>query len=526
MLWFYLILILIIVIYIFTVKSKNSFKIRGIEHGPSIPIFGDSWRLFTRRETFGGMLERTYNERGVGKRYYGISNMGLNIVTIKDPELIKQITVKDFDHFTDHLQFIKGDVDLLWSKNLFALEGKKWRDMRTTLSPAFTSSKMKLMFTLIQDASKTFVDYFEKQNQDVVEVELKDAFTRFTNDVIATTAFGIKVDSLAERNNTFYLIGKKATNFGTIGTVLKFIVQAACPPFAKWMGWGMFSLEVSAFYRKTIKETIEVREKNNIVRPDMINLLMEARKGNHIDDDDNVTDTSFASVEETLAAKPKEVKQRLTDDDITAQALLFFLGGFDSVSNLMCFTAYELAANPDIQDRVRQEVLDTVEDCNGKITYEGVMKMKYLDMVISESLRKWPSAVQTDRVCTKPYTIEPASPGEKPIKLETNECIWIPVYGLHRDANYFPNPEKFDPERFSEENKSKILPYTYLPFGAGPRNCIGSRFALLEAKLVLCELLRKFQIVPTEKSQIPLKLCVGTFTMASAGGFNFGFKKM
>ncbi|CAH0564136.1 unnamed protein product [Brassicogethes aeneus] len=525
MYWLILIFLIIVYSYFHIKKCKNFYKNKGIEPGNLLPIFGDNFKMMFRLENLAEYISRTYS-REPGKRVYAVNNMGNNYLGIKDPELIKQITVKDFDHFTDHLQFLETDLDPLWSKNLVALTGKKWRDMRTTLSPAFTSSKMKLMFTLIQDASKTFVGHFEKQHQDVLEVEFKDVFTRFTNDVIATTAFGIKVDSLAERNNTFYLMGKEATNFTSYLLLIKFMILSIMPTVAKIFKLGVFSQSVATFFRSTIKETIEVREKNNIVRPDMINLLMEARKGNQIDDDDNVTDTSFASVEESLTAKQKEVKQQLTDDDITAQALIFFLGGFDSVSNLMCFTAYELAANPDIQDMVRKEVLNTVEEANGEITYEGVMKMKYLDMVISESLRKWPNAPQTDRLCIKQYTIEPASPDEKPITLEKGEPVWIPIYALHRDPKYFPNPEKFDPERFSEENKSKIVPYTYLPFGAGPRNCIGSRFALLEAKLVLCELLRKFQIVPTKKSQIPLKFGIGSFAFVPKGGFNFGFKKL
>ncbi|CAH0564137.1 unnamed protein product [Brassicogethes aeneus] len=504
MYWLIVIFLIIVYSYFHIKKCKNFYKNKGIEPGNLLPIFGDNFKMMFRLENLAEYISRTYS-REPGKRVYAVNNMGNNYLGIKDPELIKQITVKDFDHFTDHLQFLETDLDPLWSKNLVALTGKKWRDMRTTLSPAFTSSKMKLMFTLIQDASKTFVDHFEKQNQDVVDVEFKDVFTRFTNDVIATTAFGIKVDSLAERNNTFYLMGKEATNFTSYLLLIKFMILSIMPTVAKIFKLGVFSQSVAKFFRSTIKETIEVREKNNIVRPDMINLLMEA---------------SFASVEESLTAKVKEVKQQLTDDDITAQALIFFLGGFDSVSNLMCFTAYELAANPDIQDMVRKEVLDTVEEANGEITYEGVMKMKYLDMVISESLRKWPNAPQTDRLCIKQYKIEPASPDEKPKTWEKGEPVWIPIYALHRD------PEKFDPERFSEENKSKIVPYTYLPFGAGPRNCIGSRFALLEAKLVLCELLRKFQILPTKKSQIPLKLGTGSFASVPKGGFNFGFKKL
>lgn len=92
--------------------------------------------------------------------------------------------------------------------------------------------------------------------------------------------------------------------------------------------------------------------------------------------------------------------------------------------------------------------------------------------VFIESLRKWPPAMSIDRKCVKPYKYV-NNDGTK-LTLNVGDTIWIPVLGIHRDSEYYPNPDKFDPERFSDENKHKILPFTYLPFGSGPRNCIGN----------------------------------------------------
>lgn len=91
----------------------------------------------------------------------------------------------------------------------------------------------------------------------------------------------------------------------------------------------------------------------------------------------------------------------------------------------------------------------------------------------AETLRKWPPAVAMDRVCTSPYTMKVDG---KTHKFNVGDIIWVPVFGIHRDERYYPDPEKFDPERFNEENKRNIHPETYLPFGVGPRNCIGSRY--------------------------------------------------
>ncbi|KAF5296441.1 hypothetical protein FQR65_LT01428 [Abscondita terminalis] len=116
-------------------------------------------------------------------------------------------------------------------------------------------------------------------------------------------------------------------------------------------------------------------------------------------------------------------------------------------------------------------------------------------MVVTESLRKWPTTVLTDRVCTKPYVIEPELPGEVPVYLEKGDLLWIPMYSIHRNLGLYPNPEDFDPERFDEQNKSNFNSYGYLPFGSGPRMCIANRFAKTEIKLLFLQILSKFDIV-------------------------------
>lgn len=130
-----------------------------------------------------------------------------------------------------------------------------------------------------------------------------------------------------------------------------------------------------------------------------------------------------------------------------------------------------------------------------------------------------------DRVCTKPFTIKPKYTNEKPVEIRLNDSFILPIFALQRDPKYFPEPEKFNPERFSDENKDNIVPYSYIPFGSGPRNCIGSRFAILEAKAVLYHLLLHFEVVPTQRTPIPLTL-TKTLQPTAKGGFWLGFKAL
>lgn len=110
--------------------------------------------------------------------------------------------------------------------------------------------------------------------------------------------------------------------------------------------------------------------------------------------------------------------------------------------------------------------------------------------------------------------------------IEVGTAILIPTYAIHHDPRYFPNPEIFDPERFSDQNKSNILPYAYQPFGVGPRMCIGSRFALAEMKLVYIHLLRKYEILPTQSTKIPMVFLRSMASLSSEYGFCFHLKKL
>lgn len=179
-----------------------------------------------------------------------------------------------------------------------------------------------------------------------------------------------------------------------------------------------------------------------------------------------------------LMEAKKDNKEQWTDNEIVAQCFIFFFAAFENNASLICTTAYELLQNPEVQQRLYEEIKETEESLKGgQLTYDAVTKMKYMDMVISESLRKWSLAAATDRVCSKDYTLTDDD-GNTLFEFKVGDRVNIPISGLHLDEVYFPEPHKFNPERFSDENKDKLVPYTYLPFGAGPRNCIG-KFRLI-----------------------------------------------
>ncbi|KAI1233712.1 Cytochrome P450 3A1, partial [Lamprotornis superbus] len=192
------------------------------------------------------------------------------------------------------------------------------------------------------------------------------------------------------------------------------------------------------------------------------------------------------------------LEKTLSDEEVLAQALIFVFAGYETTSSTLSYIAYNLATHPDVQQRLQDEV-DKHLPNKASPTYSTITQMEYLDMVVNESIRLYPAGSRLERVCKK--TVELNG-----VTIPEGMVVLIPAFVLHRDPQYWPEPDEFRPERFSKENKEGIDPYTFLPFGAGPRNCIGMRFALLVVKVAVVVLLQNFSFRPCKDTPIPLVL--------------------
>ncbi|XP_063995643.1 uncharacterized protein LOC135172998 [Diachasmimorpha longicaudata] len=487
------VLLVIVAVYYWFIR-RNYHEKRDIIHEKPYPFFGNSLPILLWTKSFAEWVQDIYHLHKEAK-YVGFYDFNDPVIMIRDPELIKNITIKSFDHFVDHRSFTESDQEPLFSKNLFALRGAKWREVRTLLTPAFTSSKMKAMFKLMSSCGENFANYLAENAAKESTINSKDAFTKYTSDVIATCAFGVAVDSMRNPNNDFYILGKKATNFEGVDKFFKFFVIRVSSTLAKYLGVRITDSKVEAFFNELVRNTIETRDREGITRPDMIQLMMETRNN-----------------------KPG-TGPTLTIQDMVCQAFIFFFGGFDSTSSGMCFVAHLIATHPDVQKKLQEEVDNVCEQCEESVTYDAINNMKFLDAVINESLRLYPVQPAMDRLCTKSFELPPALPGKEPVKLEPGDILFLPYYALHRDPNYFPNPNDFRPERFIEDPKMTLHSPAYLPFGAGPRMCIGNRFALLEIKVLIFHLIAKCTLKPGKNMILPLELTKTNLAMSAKGGF-------
>ncbi|CAK1547377.1 unnamed protein product [Leptosia nina] len=520
--------VLLAIIYIYHRRAYSRFSSNDVKYIPPAPFIGNVGPIIFRKIHFVDDLTRFYasfpDERFVGR--YEFMN---SIIILRDLELIKKITIKDFEYFLDHRGFADEEVEPIFARNLFSLKGDEWKDMRSTLSPAFTSSKIRVMVPFMEEVGNQMTALMAKRINDnrgeAVEMDVRDLTRRYANDVIASCAFGLKVDSQT-KDTEFFEMGKRASSF-KLRQMIMFFAYSALPGLVKRLKMTLFSKETTNFFTNVVMDTMRHREAHNIIRPDMIHLLMEAKKGQLQHEDKSkstIRDAGFATVEESAVGK-KVIQRNWSDNDLIAQAVLFFIGGFETISSAMSFTLRELALCPEAQEKLAKEIKEDSLKNGGKIDYNSIHNLPYMDMVISEVLRLWPPGFQLDRVCAKDYNLGRANDAsQKDYILRKGEQVIIPVWPIHRNPEYFPNPDKFDPERFSAENKHLIKPMAYMPFGVGPRNCIGSRFALLEVKMFIYQFLLKLEVSPSSKTEPKAKLALDSFNLNLEGGTWLNFK--
>ncbi|XP_035215013.1 cytochrome P450 3A19-like [Stegodyphus dumicola] len=213
---------------------------------------------------------------------------------------------------------------------------------------------------------------------------------------------------------------------------------------------------------------------------------------------------NYGEVDQHHVFKEIYSNKSLSHDELVAQCVIFFLAGYETTASTLSFITYALALNQDVQDKLREEVDEAIKANNGELTYDAIQSMKYLDNVISETLRLYSPAIRTERYAEADYKL-----GDTGITIPKGMVITIPIYAIHRDPKYYPDPEKFNPDRFSPEERAKRDQYTYLPFGHGPRNCMGMRFALMEIKICLAEVVRNFKIKRCPQTKVPLEFLIG-----------------
>ncbi|XP_075947652.1 cytochrome P450 3A40-like isoform X2 [Anarhichas minor] len=477
-----LLVALITLIFVYSCWTFGTFKKMGIPGPQPVPFFGT---MLAYRKGFMNFDTDCFKKYG---KVWGIFDGRQPVLCITDPAMIKAVLIKEcYSLFTNRRNFrLNGQL----YDAVSIAEDDQWRRIRSVLSPTFTSGRLKEMFSIMKHHSANLTSSMKKKADKDEPLELKEMyevnsscfpfrfFGPYSMDVVASTAFSVDIDSLNNPSDPFVTNIKKMLKFDIFSPL--FLIVAFFPfmgPILEKMEFSFFPSSVTDFFYAALKKIKSNREySQQKSRVDFLQLMIDSQKNNDL----------------------SEPNKGLSDHEILSQAMIFLFAGYETTSSSLTFLAYNLATNPHVMKRLQEEVDSTFPD-KGPVEYQALMQMEYLDSVINESLRLYPIAPRLERVAKATVEING-------LVIPKDMVVMVPTWPLHRDASLWPEPEEFKPERFSKENKETIDPYTYMPFGAGPRNCIGMRFALVMMKLAMVEILQRFSFSVCKETEIPFEM--------------------
>ncbi|XP_066597508.1 cytochrome P450 6j1-like [Prorops nasuta] len=461
-------------------NAKNYWKKRGIPQVPgSLPVVGNILPLIRQTQNLFTLITELY-KKNENSTMVGLLHMMRPAIILRDPELVKTVMQVEFQNFNQNHFVISMDNDPLFNKNPFFSIGESWITGRKRLTYAFSSMRLKILVESIRAVSHKLDAYIFKQlkGQNRLEVELKDLFARFTLEAIASAGFGLEGFSFDDEKHPGSLIEMSAKVFEAtpLGNI-KFLLMMALPNFSKTVGISFLTGDVDRYFRSLVKEIIRVRKGETVPRKDFFQLM-----------------TDFEKAE----------GDRIDIETMTAYVLSFLVDGNETSSTTMSFVGFLLAQHPDVQERVRKEVKSVLSKHDNTISYDSLKELNYMDQAINESMRLYPAVGVLAKVCTKDTQLR----GRDGLicDIERGTQIIIPVDGLQNDAMYWKDPEVFDPERFSKENSKDITKYTFLPFGEGPRQCVGMRMAQMQMKAALTAVLNKYSLELSPRTRLPLTM--------------------
>ena len=373
------------------------------------------------------------------------------IVTI-DPVVIQHVLKTNSENYhKSHIQ--KKRMGYFLGKGLLTTEGEAWRTQRRLIQTGFERKQLEVLSSIMQDSLATSLQDFDRQARGA-PIDIYPLMMKITFAMVGKSLFGAEL-----KEEDIDLISL------AISTVQEFMVRQTIQPYLN--PWFAVSgelrkheeLRTRAF--GVLMEYIQRRRKE-APGHDLLQMLMDARYSDG---------------------------HGMSDDLVLSESMQLLVAGHETSSNALSWTLYLLSTRPDCIERVRQEFDSVLGD--RPLTYSDVPKFEFTTQVINEALRLYPPFWMVDRMAL-------ADDQAGDVQIPKGSTVVLFVYGAHHSPQYWEQPESFDPERFAKGRERAHTPFSHLPFGAGPRGCIGGNYAMLQMLMILSALLRKydFTLVP------------------------------
>ena len=385
----------------------------------------------------------------LGELYY--INMGPlpGFYATADLGMVDEILLKQRARFKKSSMY--DGLSLMTGKGLVTNEGEHWKRQRRLAAPAFHMAHLQKVFSLMLEEIDTCIDQLEQRAGEVIHWE--QVVIALTMNVVVKGLIGVTLAGDTERFAAASQLG------------LAHAMRLWKDPFFKYTqhisgAKKRFDTE-NAFLGELIDRFIqERRETGNEGKLDVMSMFM--------------------------TAVDEETGEPMDDQQLRDEIMTMFLGGHETSSHTLSWGLLRLRKHPDVVDKIREEVDRVVGDA--PLQFSHISQLKYTEMVLNEMMRLDAAVWTIARTCTETITFSNG------LSFPANTQFMIPIYAIQRNPKYWPDPGEFRPERFADGLPKKDLKHSYMPFGAGPRICIGSRFAMLELSAILVSLLRRFDV--------------------------------
>ena len=378
---------------------------------------------------------------------YGVRMGNKMAMLTSRPEIVQHFLQKN------HRNYNKSDIQteklaMFLGKGLLTLDGSEWLRQRRLIQPGFHREKIEAVKEKMDDAITEFYDQLSKEMKPEASIDIHDQMMVLAFKIVSNSLFG----SSASENQIKQL--RYAIQVSQVA-----LIKLMRLPFLEWWfnitGMKDHALKQIDKSCEDLLDIIHTRRREG-TKGDLLDMLMEA--------------------------KYEDTGEYMTDQQLLFELMILFVAGHETTANSLSWTFYLLAKNPDILTKLRKEI------DNGDKTY--------LKQVINESLRIYPPAWITDRLSIEEDEVAG-------IHIPKNTLMAGYIYGIHHNPNFWDEAQTFNPDRFSPDKS--IVPYTFLPFGGGPRLCIGMQFALMEMELAITHFIQRFDFQLTSKEEVLLK---------------------
>jgi len=409
--------------------------------GPrNLPVIGNLAAFRAKPIQFLTRVAREYGDLS----YFRLANQ--NVYLINHPEFVREILVTNQGNFTKSRVLQRARV--LLGDGLLTSEGSFHVRQRRLVQPAFHRDRLASYAHVMSEAAVRLRERWT----DGATLEVSQEMMRLTLSIVGKTLFSADIESEASE------IGEALT------TVIK-MFQMLMMPF-------------SEYFEKLPLPSVRRFEKARARLDQTIYGLIRERRKSGEDAGDLLSMLLLAQDEDALGSS-------MTDVQVRDEALTLFLAGHETTANALTWTWYLLSQNPECEGRLHREI-DSV--LAGRVPeMADLPQLRYTEMVFAESMRLYPPAWAIGRMSKEPFQMDGVEIGPKSI------CVLSP-YIIQRDARWFPDPERFDPERWTPEARELRPKFSYFPFGGGARVCIGERFAWMEGVLVLAAVAQKWKL--------------------------------